>query len=463
MATLRIATMIIRVAMRTRSALFFTFLFPLIWLFAYDGIFAHGNPSVAAYFFGPVITLQILGSSFWGLGIHSVMERERGSLRRYRLAPIGPGTMVMSNLLASYALMLPTVALLVFCAIGVFHMPLTISIPDLWVLVTVGMFAFAGFGLTIASIANTMQEAQIYNQVIWLPLLFLSGATFPLPMLPRWVQHVATFLPATYLVDAFQGVMSQGERLSAHGAEIVVLVVSGTFGLLFAWKLFRWEKDEGIERSRKLMAALFIVPFIVMGLWMNTRTNFAASWSKTLAMAYGKTTKADARKDAPPRLVSNFDGGALTASFGSGWAVTTDSMMGGKSTAQMKVVSGGAEGSKGALLITGELASGSIFPWAGAMFFPGSKPFAPASLAGEQGLSFWAKGDGRSYNVMMFSSNLGRIPATHSFTPDGSWKRYDLPFSDFGNLDPRSLEGVAFSAAGAPGKFALQIDSVEFK
>lgn len=462
MATLRIAAMIIRVAMRTRSALFFTFLFPLIWLFAYDGIFAHGNPGIAAYFFGPIITLQILGSSFFGLGIHSVMERERGSLRRYRLAPIGPGTMVMSNLLASYVLMLPTVALLVLCAMGVFHMPLTISILDLWILVTVGMFAFAGFGLTIASIANTMQEAQIYNQVIWLPLLFLSGATFPLPMLPKWVQHVATFLPATYLVDAFQGVMSQGERLTAHGAEMLVLVVSGTFGLLFAWKLFRWEKDEGIDRSRKLMASFFVVPFIVMGFWMNARGNFAASWSKTFAMASGNISK-PAHGPGNTRLVSNFDDGSLKSDFGSGWAVTTDSVMGGKSTAQIKVISGGARNSKNALLISGELSGGSFFPWAGAMFFPGSKPFAPASLAAEKGIHFWAKGDGRSYNIMMFSSNLGRIPATHSFTPGREWEEYDIPFSDFGRLDPRSLEGVAFSAAGPPGKFAFEIDNVEFR
>ncbi|MGH9405577.1 MAG: ABC transporter permease, partial [Terriglobia bacterium] len=279
MATIRIAAMIVKVAMRTKVAMFFTFIFPLLFLFAYDAIFAHGNPSVAAYLFGPVVTLQILGSSFFGLGVQSVVERERGSLRRYRLAPIGPGTMVASNLLASYALLLPTVALLVFCAMFIFHMPLTISILNLWILVTVGMFAFAGFGLTIASIANTMQEAQVYNNVVWFPLLFLSGATFPLPMLPHWVQRVATFLPATYLVDTFQGIMSGGQALAAHRSELVALVISGIFGVLFAWKLFRWEKDEPILRSRQLMAGAFIVPFIIMGVWMNSHSTFSASWS----------------------------------------------------------------------------------------------------------------------------------------------------------------------------------------
>jgi ABC-type multidrug transport system permease subunit len=285
MATIRIAGMIVRVALRTKVALFFTFIFPLLFLFFFDAIFAHGNPGVAAYLFGSVVTLQILGSSFFGLGLQSVVERERGSLRRYRLAPIGPGTLVVGNLLASYALLLPTVALLVFCGMVIFHMPLTISIPDLWILVTVGMFAFAGFGLTIASMANTMQEAQIYNNVVWFPLLFLSGATFPLPMLPHWVQRVAAFLPATYLVETFQGIMSNGEKLAAHSSELLVLMISGIFGVLFAWKLFRWEKDEVIPRSRQLIASAFVLPFIAMGVWMNSHSNFATSWSRAFNRA----------------------------------------------------------------------------------------------------------------------------------------------------------------------------------
>ena len=94
--SIRIALMSIKLVTRTKAALFFTFLFPLIFLFVYAGLFARGNPQAVSYMFGPVVTLNIMGSAFWGLGLQSVMQRERGSLRRYRLAPIGPGTMVFS-------------------------------------------------------------------------------------------------------------------------------------------------------------------------------------------------------------------------------------------------------------------------------------------------------------------------------------------------------------------------------
>ena len=116
MNAIHIALLTIRLVMRTKVALFFTFLFPIVFLFIYAGLFSHGNPEAVVYMFGPVVTLNIMGSGFWGLGMQSVMQRERGSLRRYRLAPIGPGTIVTSSLLANYLLGLPTIGLLVFCA-----------------------------------------------------------------------------------------------------------------------------------------------------------------------------------------------------------------------------------------------------------------------------------------------------------------------------------------------------------
>ena len=49
---------------------------------------------------------------------------------------------------------------------------------------------------------NSMQESQLIVQLIYLPMLFLSGATFPLSMLPPWLLMVTQFVPATYMVTA---------------------------------------------------------------------------------------------------------------------------------------------------------------------------------------------------------------------------------------------------------------------
>ena len=76
--------------------------------------------------------------------------------------------------------------------------------------------------------------------------------------------------------------------------------------------------------------------------------------SRTAAAA----TAAAAAAPATDGTVSQFDGGEVAAAFGSGWQTSTDTMMGGTSTAAMAVVKGGANGTPGALQITGTLAAG---------------------------------------------------------------------------------------------------------
>jgi len=477
---IRIALLNIRLVMRTKVSLFFTFLFPLIFLFVYGAVFAHGDPGVVAYMFGPVVTITVMGSAFWGLGLQSVTQRERGSLRRYRLAPVGSGAIVSSSLLANYLLQLPTVAMLALCAVVFFHMKLTIGWRALFILASVGAYTFAGFGLTIASVANTMQEAQVYNNLIWFPLLFLSGATFPLPMLPHWVQRVAIFLPATHLVTAFQGVMTGGQPLSAYTAQLLALMVSGTCGLLLAWKLFRWDKEDTITTANKLLALVLVIPFLVVGFWMNAHSNPSASWAAVFngldrqGRAQGGSQRAPAGSESGPSgpsgqfgLVSDFDdvepGSQPKARFGAGWMVSTDAMVGGKSTAEMRVVEGGAEGSKGALLVTGKIVAGAAFPWAGAMFSPGVQPFTPADLSSQKEISFWAKGDGKTYRIMMFSQDRGTIPASQDFVAGEEWKQYTFPLSSFSGIDGRGIQGVLFSAPPVPGRFSFAIDDVRFQ
>ncbi|MGH8245150.1 MAG: amidohydrolase family protein, partial [Gammaproteobacteria bacterium] len=57
--------------------------------------------------------------------------------------------------------------------------------------------------------------------------------------------------------------------------------------------------------------------------------------------------------------VSDFEEGKPGSKFGSGWTVSTDRMMGGKSTAEFKVVPAGANDSKFSLSISGEIVSGA--------------------------------------------------------------------------------------------------------
>ena len=162
-------------------------------------------------------------------------------------------------------------------------------------------------------------------------------------------------------------------------------------------------------------------------------------------------------------LVSDFEAGEPTANFGFGWTVSTDSFMGGKSTAGFKVVSGGARDSNGSLLISGEIAPGLPVAWAGAMFFPGPAPMAPVNLSSKQQITFWTKGDDKSYSIMLLAQSRGQMPAIQTFVAGPEWKQFIFPFSRFDGMDGHDLMGVLFAGSLVPGKFVFQIDDVRFE
>jgi imidazolonepropionase-like amidohydrolase len=168
---------------------------------------------------------------------------------------------------------------------------------------------------------------------------------------------------------------------------------------------------------------------------------------------------ANAPAGAESGLISDFDDGDTPkAKFGAGWMVSTDSYRGGKSTAQMKVVAGGAESSKGALQIDGTVVESSL-AWSGAIFFPGPGPMAPANLSSKKGITFWAKGDGKSYRLMLYIQSNGYIPKSQSFTAGPEWQKITIPFSAF-EIDGHDVMGIFFGAWSDPGAFSLTIDNV---
>jgi imidazolonepropionase-like amidohydrolase len=171
-----------------------------------------------------------------------------------------------------------------------------------------------------------------------------------------------------------------------------------------------------------------------------------------------------ARGDAPALgLVSDFDDGKPTTAYGMGWVISTDQMVGGKSSAVMKVMDGGAHNSAKSLDVTGEIAPGLAYAWGGVMFMPSTRPMAPADFSKAKEIRFWAKGDGRSYKVMVFAASKGQAPLMADFVAGPEWKEFIFPISSFGGIDGHDIMGVALTANPVSGAFHFRIDDVRIQ
>jgi ABC-type multidrug transport system permease subunit len=294
---LTLTKMRIQLTLRNRMFIFFSVIMPFGFFFLYAGVFAKGNPVGVRYLLGPVVALTVMGS-FWGLSAALVMFREQGILRRFHVTPVTASDMLASSIVANFVLTMPTVIVELLFARFIFQVHHFGNLGTALILIALGTMAFASLGLVVASVTNTMQETQVINQLIWLPLIFLSGATIPLVDLPRVVQRVGLFLPATYLVTELQDAV----YWSAKPWNRDVLIAVGSLALwacltfFLSAQLFRWEPESKIPRRAKLLVAATALPFVLLGLWENSTSRTVAK-----AKAMSESLNAPSRADSAPR------------------------------------------------------------------------------------------------------------------------------------------------------------------
>jgi imidazolonepropionase-like amidohydrolase/ABC-type multidrug transport system permease subunit len=257
----------LRLTLRDRGVLFFNYLFPLIFFFAFSELFHAGVGGGIAYFVSTVLVMGILGNGLWGAGMRSVQEREANILRRFKVTPISPLPILIAAMVSGWLLFVPVLFLLVGLAHFLYAMPIPQNWFSLFLMASLGVCSLRAIGLILAAVTNTMQEATIAIQLLYMPMLFLSGATFPAAMLPKWAQTVAQFMPASYLVTGFQGIFFQNQKFWDNIPAVSALLATMVLGTFLAMQLFRWEKEEKLPPRNKLWVLAVLGPFVCLGTW----------------------------------------------------------------------------------------------------------------------------------------------------------------------------------------------------
>ena len=263
----------LRLAFRDKQVLFFNYVFPLIFFFLLSAMLhAERGGSVVSMIVTNVLVIGILGNGFFGAGLRAVQEREQNILRRFKVTPISPLPILGASLTTGLLLFIPAIVLTLSLARILYGMPVPDRLISLILFLAVGALAFRSIGLIVAAVSNSMAESNVLVQMLYMPMMFLSGAMIPSSMLPRWTQTVAQFLPASYLVSGMQGIITQHESLAANWKSTGALLVTLGLAIFIASRLFRWEKDEKLKGSNKLWVAGVMLPFLALGVYQ-FRTN----------------------------------------------------------------------------------------------------------------------------------------------------------------------------------------------
>lgn len=165
------------------------------------------------FVFPGVIAMSVLTTAIFS-AVSIVWDREFGFLREMLVAPVARASLVIGKALggASVATVQGTIMLVLAPAVGI---RLTLGM----VLGVVGAsalmaFALTAFGIMVASHLEKMESFQIVMQFLLFPMLFLSGALFPLSDLPAWLTVLTRINPVTYAVDPLRRAVFAAQDLT---------------------------------------------------------------------------------------------------------------------------------------------------------------------------------------------------------------------------------------------------------
>jgi imidazolonepropionase-like amidohydrolase/ABC-type polysaccharide/polyol phosphate export permease len=256
--------MSLRLTVRNKAAFVFSYGFPLAFFFLFG---AMNGASAMGQVTSMVLTIGVLGTGFFGAALQAVTSREQNILRRFKVAPITPGPMLVAAIVGGLVQYMPMSLLMLTLANRVYHVPFPQQWPSLLLFIACGVIAFCTIGNMISAVVNSMQEATLVINLLYMPMLMLSGATIPITLLPGWVQTIAQFLPSAYFMTGIQGILRGRETILDNLDSIAALALTAAVGTLLGLKLFRWEKDEKMKPAAKLWLLATLAPFLVMGVW----------------------------------------------------------------------------------------------------------------------------------------------------------------------------------------------------
>jgi len=238
---------------RNRGRIVASMATPVLFLFIFGGglgpamaPMAGGSLSFEQFMFPGVIAMTVLFTAIFA-AVSIVWDREFGFLKEVMVAPVSRRVVALGKVAGGSTLAMFQ-GLLILLLAPLLGIELTFEQAVYLVLLMLLLAAvMSALGILVAARQRSMEGFQVIMNFIMLPMLFLSGAFFPLTGVPVWMETLANVNPVSYGVDPMRQValresvpevFLEAMRLHPIAVDVAVLIAFGVIFLVPAIWLF---------------------------------------------------------------------------------------------------------------------------------------------------------------------------------------------------------------------------------
>jgi ABC-2 type transport system permease protein len=191
------------------------------------------------------MSLQFVLMVMIDLAVGLLTERQSGTFRRLRAAPLSRATLLLGKATSYAIIALSTFVVSFAVAMSAFGVRIHGSWIGFVAVILALCYFSATLALALAAIGRTPKATRGLAIPVVLILLMLGGAWIPSFIFPSWVRTVSLWMPTGWGIEALDAMTWRGLDVSAVFLPVAGLVAVGTLLGGIAWRRFRWDGEAG--------------------------------------------------------------------------------------------------------------------------------------------------------------------------------------------------------------------------
>jgi ABC transporter DrrB family efflux protein len=198
------------------------------------------STNYASFLLPGLLGLNLVSMGLFSVGMVNVSYREKGKFRRLAVTPLPKWVFLLGQVLHRLTVTVIQAAILLLVGRLAFGIQNQGSFLDLLVIMTLGTGCFMAFGFALSGFAETSEGYAAISNLVFFPLMLLSGVYFTLDAAPAWLQHAVAVMPLAPFLRALRAVFNDGGSLAGHGLGLAIVATWGFAAFLLAVRRFRW-------------------------------------------------------------------------------------------------------------------------------------------------------------------------------------------------------------------------------
>ena len=157
-----------------------------------------------------------------------VKEREIGTFEQLIVTPLKAYQIIIGKLVPFSILGFVSITIVMTVMRFWFGIEVKGSVPLLYFSALLFMLSTLGLGLFVSTISKTQQQATMTSFFgVMMPMIYLSGFSFPIENMPAWVQYITYFIPLRYFITIVRGIILKGVGFDELYDQFLALFIFG--------------------------------------------------------------------------------------------------------------------------------------------------------------------------------------------------------------------------------------------